>query len=557
MNVSTIRLMLWLKLTLSWRMHRSSKLRTLSVVLFFVMMVPLIMLAFGLHWLLGYAPPSSTEPIMRDAFAIIYLLWILAPLLGFQMNESYDLTKLFTYPLSYWHIFLGSVLGGLIDPPVLLASAPLIALWLSSTSGLLTGIVDAFLIFLFLLQTVSTAQAITVVLIGFLRSRRFRDITMVVFPVIGLGYYVGQQALVHQFSYLRFGSLGLFTAAPWRVADFLPPGFVASGMHAMATGNWPVLLVSTGALIVATMISTAVAAATLRRLYLGDVIVADSAPEATQRSTSSLGSGAPAWLPADIAALAGKELSYLRRDPQYKAVLVQMVYGVAAIAVPFLMTGSGMSWNLSRIPLVANFRLFGVAAALVLATSPLIFNLFGAEGAAVTVLFSFPTARRHILIAKNIAHSITLLTLNLVGLSVAAAVTGLWSGLPLVVTGVVIALPILLSAGNLVSIRLPHRMMVRGQRWQRGGASMGGDSAGCAYAFLYLLAYMATGVAVAPVLLALTLPSFASTPVVWYAIALPLACLYSVAIYGLLLGVAEGWLMGREPEIATAVMPPD
>jgi len=351
--------------------------------------------------------------------------------------------------------------------------------------------------------------------------------------------------------------MDFFTAPPWHVADFLPPGFVAPGLHAARTGNWLGLLGSTVALMVATALSTAVAASTLRRLYLGDVIVADSAPSEAPRSISTGWSTGPSWLPADVAALAGKEMSYLRRDPQYKAVLVQMVYGVAAIAVPFLMTGSGLSWDLSRFPLLANFRLFGVAGALVLATSPLIFNLFGAEGAAVTVLFSFPTDRRHILVAKNIAHSITLLTLNLVGLTVAAAVTGLWSGLPLVLTAVVIALPILLAAGNLVSIRLPHRMMVRGQRWQRGGASMGGDSAGCAYAFLYLLAYMATGFAVAPVLLALTLPSLASTPIVWYAIALPLACVYSVVIYVLLLGVAEGWLMGREPEIATAVMPPD
>jgi hypothetical protein len=159
--------------------------------------------------------------------------------------------------------------------------------------------------------------------------------------------------------------------------------------------------------------------------------------------------------------------------------------------------------------------------------------------------------------AKNLAHSLTLLILNVVGLVVAASLIKLWSGLPLVLTGVVIALPILLAAGNLVSIRLPHRMLVRGQRWQRGGASIGGDSSGCAYAFLYGLAFLVTGIAVSPVLLALILPSFSSTPSLWYLIALPASAVYSVALYVILIGVAEGWLMSREPEIAAAVMPPD
>src|SRR5438105_3418937 len=139
MNTTAIRLMLWLKLTLSWRMHRSSKLRALSVVLFVVMLIPLIFVGIGIHWLMGYAPMGMREPIARDSFAVIYLLWIIAPLLGFQVNESYDLTKLFTYPVSYWQIFFGSVLGGLLDPPVLLAAPALIALWMSSSTGLLAA----------------------------------------------------------------------------------------------------------------------------------------------------------------------------------------------------------------------------------------------------------------------------------------------------------------------------------------------------------------------------------------------------------------------------------
>lgn len=560
MSVASLRLLLWLKLTLSWRMYRSSKLRVLSFVLFGLMLIPLVFAAVGLHWVLGFAGPLMREPIARDVLAVIFLLWILAPLLGFQVNESYDLTKLFTYPLTQGQIFLGSVVGGLIDPPVLLAAPPLFALWLSLSTNIGDGIVNFLFLTLFLLQTISTTQAITVVLIGFLRSRRFRDITMVVFPIFGLAYYVGQQALVHQFSHLGFGNFGIFTAPAWRIVDFLPPGLAAAGMEASGKGDWLGALGDAFLLILLTAASMAIAAATLRRLFLGDVVVEATRPPAERQVSRAV--AAPSFLPADIAALAGKEMSYLRRDPQYKAVLVQMVYSVVVIAIPFLMSGTSSSFipspgGLGRFPLLTDFRLIGVAAVLVLATSPLIFNIFGAEGAAVTVLFSFPTSRRRILIAKNVAHAIMLLALNVVGLLIASAITRLWSATPLVLTAVVITLPILLAAGNLVSIRLPHRMLVRGQRWQRGGASVGGDSSGCAYAFLYLIAYMITAVAVAPVALALILPMFSSTPAFWYVISLPSSAVYSVVLYVILLGVAEGWLMSREPEIAAAVIPPD
>jgi hypothetical protein len=267
--------------------------------------------------------------------------------------------------------------------------------------------------------------------------------------------------------------------------------------------------------------------------------------------------GPLARLPADIAALMGKELAYLHRDPQYKAVLVQMVYTVVVIAFAVLLPGRSMP-ALGHFGILADMPLMGVAAALVLATSPLIFNLFGAEGAAVTVLFSFPAARRRILMAKNLAHALMLTLLNAAGLTIAAAVMGRWAGLPLVFTGAMIAMPILLAAGNLVSIRLPHRMLVRGQRWQRGGAAAaGGDGGGCAYAFLYMIAYFITGIAVLPILAALILPAFASAPALWYAMSIPLAAVYSGGLYVILLGVAESWMMSREPEIAAAVIPPD
>ena len=117
--------------------------------------------------------------------------------------------------------------------------------------------------------------------------------------------------------------------------------------------------------------------------------------------------------------------------------------------------------------------LLGVSGVLLLSLVPLLFNIWAGEGAAITLLFSLPTPRRALLLGKNVAHGTLLLGVCGVGLVAAAALSGHWEALPAAGAWVVLAAPLLLAAGNLVSIRFPHRMLVRGQRWQRGGVAAG------------------------------------------------------------------------------------
>jgi len=108
-----------------------------------------------------------------------------------------------------------------------------------------------------------------------------------------------------------------------------------------------------------------------------------------------------------------------------------------------------------------------------------------------------------------------------------------------------------------VSIRLPHRVLVRGQRWSRGGmaAASGGMGEGCGYLFLYLAAYLGAFVAVLPCVAAVLLPGRFGIAPAWYALSLPLALAYALVLYRVLLGQAEAWLLAREPEIAGRIVP--
>jgi hypothetical protein len=561
--------MLELKVKLTWRGYSRSKWKILGAILFLLAFLPASgFVSVGLWWLLNHPIGPWQEsammlealqiPIARDALAVVFVIWAITPLIGFQLNESYDLTKLFVYPVSYRTIFVGSVLGGLIDMSVLVMLPPLVVLLTHFSPNFGAGVINFLLLAAFLVLTLALAQLITLTLVGFLRSRRFRDITIVLFPLIGLIYYVGQQFLVRRIAVVThgFSSLKVLDAPFWHIANPLPPGIAASGLKAAADGHWGYALLMLALLLAIGAVVAVTAARVLRQLYLGDAGPGIARMAEPSAKAVAKGPTLPSWLPETVSAIAAKEFVYLRRDPQYKALAVQSVFYLAMITVPIFMPT--VSSGRPMPSFFGEYVPIGLSAALLLSMAPLIFNCFGGEGAAISVLLSLPVSRRDILLGKNIAHVVMLVALNAAGLLLSAAFSGHWAKVPLTLAWVLLAAPVLLAAGNLISIQLPHRMIVRGQRWQKGGVpASGGDNAGCAYAFLYILAYALTLFALLPVAAAILLPALSVISPAWYALSLPLAAFYSGALYVILLSQAETWLLGREPEIAAAVTPPD
>jgi hypothetical protein len=298
---------------------------------------------------------------------------------------------------------------------------------------------------------------------------------------------------------------------------------------------------------------------TLKRLYQGDATRLPAQGGAVAAKPGRAEGGAAnllSRLPEDVAAVVGKELTYLVRDPQYKAMAVQRLYSLMAIAIPIIVPSYRYGRHFS-MHAYGGVAFIGVGSSLLLAMTPLAFNIFGSEGAAITVLFSLPTRRRSILIGKNLAHFVVMAILAVVGLGLVSVVTHRWSDLPLALLTVLISAPVLFAAGNLISVRLPQKMLMRGQRWQRGGLGGPGNGAGCLYNLAYMGAYLATIVTLIPVGAAVLVPEFLHAPFWLYLITIPLATLYAIALYLLILGTAEVWMSDREPEIAERIIPAD
>jgi len=641
---SAFRLLLWLKWTLMWRGIGRDKMRLFGTIIIVVVFTPISGGLAFLCWIMSVHHPVLLPYIGLAALGLAYLIWLITPLLGFPLNESYDPTRLFAYPVSYRTIFLASAVAGCFDLPTLFVLPIFLALILAASTTPLVGVACVLLIALFLLQTIATAQAVMLALIGFLRSRRFRDITMVLLPLFGMAFYIAQQTAIRRMDLFVTGFRDMLQSPVWRVMRYFPPGWAVSGMMAARAGDYLhalFFLVLLG--LVCAMMAYAAAHA-MRSLYLGErgplvapsprtpstasvfsrtpnppspfptgagganspgsfpepraSAIAPAAPVASRAERASdtsraerasefaggiprsgglseAGQGVaakPFLLPPALAAVIQKEWRYLWRDPQYKVAAINMLYTLVIFALAFIlnpswryltaMPGSGFGGALGG-PLAAflrgliSFRIVGI---LLLASLPLVFNIFGGEGTSITILFSFPTPRRYLFIGKNLAHAAIVLALCVVGVLGGSYLTNTLSYAGIGLLEALVAIPILLAAGNLISIRFPHRMVVRGQRWNRSnqvalGGAGGGTGTGCGYAFVYLACFFATFVAVMPAVIGVAWPFVIDAGALWCAFGIGVSFLYSLLLYGAGLYMASTWILTREMAIIERLSP--
>jgi hypothetical protein len=311
------------------------------------------------------------------------------------------------------------------------------------------------------------------------------------------------------------------------------------------------------------------AAAMLNSLYLGDRGPAVAADEATAVGsdralfdTVSTGSAHN-----EIFALVRKERAYLIREPAYKALAVNTLYTLAAMFFAFFNAGAMTDHSIWQTNGYAGgdafgpmlwirvIRVFMLPTILLLATLPLTFNIFGGDASAITVLLAFPTPRWKIIAAKNIAYAPVVVGLCAFGVIIGAILMQQTAMLPLALAWILIAVPVVIGTGNLVSVWFPHKLMVRGQRWGRGGqVSFGSGPTGCGYGFLYLLCYLGSFAILTPVAAAIIAPLlFDDSGVLVYTI--PLALVYSAAVYWGATVTAIRLLGRREPEIVARLAP--
>jgi hypothetical protein len=196
---------------------------------------------------------------------------------------------------------------------------------------------------------------------------------------------------------------------------------------------------------------------------------------------------------------------------------------------------------------VGDLVLWGGTAFVLMMECQALFNMFGTEGAAAWVLFTFPSARREMLLGKNIALFVAFSAVHVVA---AVVLCGLARKLYLVAAVLVwmeLASVVLISCGNLVSVFFPVRVVVRGWKIQRQSSSRG--------VIQGLVLFAALGIAnclAAPALAAVVVPMYWVSPL-WYVVTIPMAVAYVWFLYQASLRLAESALLRREIEMAEAL----
>ncbi|MDQ3250566.1 MAG: hypothetical protein M3Q45_15340, partial [Chloroflexota bacterium] len=171
-----------------------------------------------------YLPQPWPAQLLGAVLVVLWIIWIVAPVMAFRLNEGLDLTRLLAYPLRPRDLVASTLLGTLLDFPTYLALPLFVAVivgWGQSWAWpvVLIALLLTYAHMVLISQLVLTAGG------GLLRSRRFRDISIVVLSLLGSSCYFINQGV--QLLFRDVDSRQLLDLRPLNYLQWLPPGAAA------------------------------------------------------------------------------------------------------------------------------------------------------------------------------------------------------------------------------------------------------------------------------------------------------------------------------------------
>jgi ABC-2 type transport system permease protein len=509
-----------------------------GLVVGLVFAVPLTIGGFLALAALRAASDEIAEAVAVVAFVALVLVWALLPLLTFAADSSLDPAKLALLPLRPRQLATGLFVAscvGVAPAATLLGLSGAIAGFAPAGPGVLVVVAGVLIEFA---TCILAARALTTALSRWLRSRRVRDLTIVVVSIGALGLNLGLQLLIRASRPARLGDLGwlrsLGDALGW-----LPPGLAA---RAIATAG------SGGSLAPASLelLGAAVAVPLLAWWWLsslGRVLVTTEPTQASKAAgreeVGLFPRAVRRLLPLDRrGAVAAKDLRYYARHPRLR--VLWLTAAVFAIVLPAFLL-------LSR-DAPKRFAALGALASLYMLNSSAL-NQFGPDGAAYWTNVAAGGDARADLVGKNTALALPGMALVAVVSIGLTALGGGWLYLPVTLCLAAGILGIMLGVANYVSIRFPFALSnVSTNVWANQGAG-----AGCAVGVVQLLAMSVEGALMLPlgVLLVVGLTIWSPALV----LLCPFALAYGYVLWRLGVQLGAEWLQSHQPEVLAALSP--
>jgi hypothetical protein len=564
-----VRTLLWLRWKITLRGYTRNTGRIVSLVFILLFLVPTLGGLALASWL-GYTnlPHTSAVALLFLIMTGIYLVWAALPLLFYTLNEGLDVTKLQIYPLTRGEQMVSLVLATLLDLSTLFIVffyAAILVAWGNTPAAVAIAAVALVAAYI---HTVSLSQLTLAVLMGLLRTRRYRDVTIIIFALFGVACSFSGQVVARIISSASGpGSASQLAQAP--IEQYLrwtPAGMAAESISQANAGNistslfWLAgslilipLVLTLWAWVLDRGITTAETSAAgggrsrraPRRQPAAGVVVPAAATPATVAGRVRRG-----WRPLSGAtrAIARKDALYLWRDPQLKAQLLSTLFLVVLILFPNIFSGgdTSSSYGVGGTP-----DLLGGGASVFLAILPALLvtetftqNSLGMDRQGLQTLFLFPVRPLDILWGKNLfAGGFAMIFMTILAV-IKAALTGGWLYVPLTLCVGLAALLLVMGCGNVTSVLLPFRW-----RQMRMGdtSSLAGEN-GCLRGILQMLVLATVAVLLIPVAGALLLPIILTQPG-WYLFLVPAVLVYGIGFHQIATRIIARVLLRRAPEI--------
>jgi ABC-2 type transport system permease protein len=484
------------------------------------------------------APADVAESVAVVGFVFLALAWALLPLLTFAADSALDPAKLVLLPLRPGQLAAGLFVASCVGLPAL---ATLVALggavvgFAPAGPGLVLVVIAVVLEFAL---CVLAARALTTALSRWLRSRRVRDLTIVVVSLGALAVNLGVQVLVRSARPSRLADLDWLRSLG-RALGWLPPGLAARAMAAAGRGGSPrvAALELCGAAVAALLLAWWWYAS-LRRVLT--TVEPSGRPQRVGAAEVGLfPHGTRRLLPLDRrGAVAAKDLRYFARHPRLR--VLWLTAALFAVVLPaFLLVSSNRPRELAAIGALASLYMLNSGA----------LNQFGADGPAYWVNVAVGGGSRADLIGKNLALALPGFALVAV---VSVALTAAGGGLVYLPVTLCLAagiLGIMLGVADYVSIRFPFALPnVSTNVWASQGAG-----AGCAVGLVQLLAMAVEGALMVPLGVLLVVGLVAWRPAL--VILCPFALAYGYALWRLGVRLGAEWLDAHQPELLAALSP--
>ncbi|RCG27857.1 hypothetical protein DQ384_25355 [Sphaerisporangium album] len=491
---------------------------------FVVTLIAAVVAGFGglaLTSLLRLAPPDVAVQVGMVLFTLLAVVWIVAPLMAFGVDETLDPARLALFPLTPRQMATGMFAASAAGPWPLASILILLGAVMGLARGLTGALIGLVAVVLQVALCMVASRAVTTGLSRLLRSRRGRDLLALGVVVVILVSQLPNLLLSRGYGDdARAFLSGLASVVRWG-----PPGMAA---HAIADGGL-VGLAEVAAVAVVVLLLAWVWISTLGRA----MVTADSSTQAgsvRRDRLEALLSGGP------LGAVAGKQVKYLRREPRGRmgwlaaigvsAVLIFTATGDAE-AVPAVMSALG--------PVCMGALLIGLQSA----------NLFGGDGGALwmsALAYSSGRDLRTDLAGRQLAVALVGVPILAVLSLAAALVAGEpLAAVPALLTGTGLLL-VALGVGAVASVLMPYTFPDRLNAFSSAAPGQG------AVAFAGSMVAMIATVALA---VPLVLPVFLG--LTWVSV-LGVAYGFGIALGGRVLAASIGY--PRLPEIIAAVSRP-